>query len=405
MEYQTFTLPNGISFVHHRTETEIAYCGVLIQSGSRNETEQQHGLAHFIEHTVFKGTQKRKSFHVLNRLETLGGELNAYTTKEETCIYASILAQYIDRAIELIADILINATFPERELEKEKEIIIDEINSYKDSPAEQIFDTFEEMIFQNQSLGRNILGSEQTIKSFTRADVINFIQQNYSADKIIFCSISKHDFTKIKNLCEKHFAKATFNTSQTTYQPAIYTADNRKIKYNTHQAHCIIGGLAYGIKDKRRISLRLLNNLLGGNGLNSRLNLALREKHGIAYTIESNYSTYSDLGIFSIYFGTDPQNVDKGFALIDKELKKLCEQKLGTLQLRNAKRQMLGQIAMSAENKENLMFTFARSFLFFRRIDSFEEIQNKIEAITSEQIMEIANDIFDTKKTSSLIFI
>jgi len=405
MEYNSYILQNGIRLIHKHIPNLVAHFGIIINAGSRDEEKDEHGIAHFIEHTIFKGTKRRKAFHILSRLEDVGGEINAYTTKEETCVYASFLKDDYLRAIELISDILINSTFPEKEINKEKEVIIDEINSYKDNPAELIFDEFEEMAYDNNPLGRSILGCTKQLKSFTKKDILNYIKKNYNTDEIVLSSVGNIDFKKLCKLAEAYFGKIPNNprkferVSFNHYKPRKKTE-----KKNTFQAHCLIGNIAYSYRDKNRLGLYLLNNLLGGPGLNSRLNLALREKKGYTYNIESNYSPYCDTGLLNIYFGTDKENLFKSINLVQKELDKLKNRKLGTLQFSKAKKQLIGNIAISSENYENLMLSMGKSFLIFNYVDGIYEINNKLEKISTEKLLEIANEVFDKDKLSMLIY-
>jgi len=405
MEYKTYTLDNGIRLVHHQTASPVAYCGMIIHAGSRDESKDEHGLAHFIEHVLFKGTAKRKAYHILSRLEDVGGELNAYTTKEETCVYASFLKEDFEKAIELISDILFHSTFPERELTKEKEVIIDEINSYRDNPAELIFDEFEELVFKNQPIGRNILGTPSIIKRFSKTDILRFMHQNYHTDQMVFCSVGNIPFTKIKRLFEKYFRSvgANLRTSKRT-KFTDYRPENKIVRKRTYQSHCIIGNLAYDLKDERRIGLYLTNNILGGQGLNSRLNMSLREKNGYVYSVESSYSPYVDTGVLSIYFGTDKKNLDKSIRLAYREFDKLKKQKLGSLQLSRAKKQMIGQLARGAESHESLMLSMAKNHLVYNTVDSMEEIAAKVNSVTANQVLEITNDLFDFDRLSTLIY-
>lgn len=405
MEYQTHTLDNGIRLVHHQTTSPVAYCGMLIHTGSRDESAEEHGMAHFIEHVLFKGTQKRKAYHILSRLEDVGGELNAYTTKEETCVYASYLKEDFGKAIELISDILFQSTFPEQELTREKEVIIDEINSYRDNPAELIFDEFEELIFRDQPIGRNILGDPEIIKRFSKIDILRFIRGNYHTDQMVFCSVGNIPFAKVNRLFEKYFSPVTANFRlEKRMEFAGYTPEKKVLEKNTFQSHCIIGNLAYDLKDERRIGLYLTNNILGGQGLNSRLNLSLREKNGYAYNVESSYSPYMDTGVLSIYFGTDKKNLDKSIRLAYREFDRLKKQKLGILQLSRAKKQMIGQLARGAESHESLMLSMAKNYLVYDRVDSMEEIAAKVNSVSANQILEITNDLFDFDRLSTLIY-
>jgi predicted Zn-dependent peptidase len=405
MEYFIHNLKNGIRLVHMPADNEVAYCGLLLNTGSRDELEHEHGMAHFIEHVIFKGTTHRKAYHILCRLDDVGGEINAYTTKEETAFYAGFLAQHYDRAIELLADIIFHSTFPANELEKEREVIADEINSFKDNPSDQIFDDFEELMFPVHPIGRNILGTPTTLQAFDEKAIRTFMGRTYDTDEMVICSVGKIPFPKLIKMIEKYFGHVPSKPRKIerapilSYQPAL---EIRQL--NTFQAHCVIGNIAYHSMDPRRMNLILLNNLLGGQGLNSRLNMSLREKHGYAYNVESTYTPYIDTGVLTIYFGTDPEKLDKCIALVHKELTLLRDQKLGTLQLRRAKNQILGQIAMSTDNKESLLFTLGKSIMLFNRFDTMEAIGKKIEEITAENLIETANEILDPAKLSMLIF-
>ena len=405
MEYYAKTLNNGIRIIHKPVKSLVGHCAIMINAGSRDEKENEHGIAHFIEHVIFKGTQKRKAYHILSRLDDVGGELNAYTTKEETCIYASFLIQDFERAVELLHDITFNSVFPEKEIEKEKEVIIDEINSYKDNPSELIFDEFEELIFSNNPMGRNILGTPELLKSFTKEDILRFIQNNYHTDQIVFCSVGNISEKKIDKIARKYFEPLIENRRNGSrpdindYKPATKIEDK-----NTYQSHVMIGNIAYSFQHKDRLGLSLLNNLLGGPGMNSRLNLSLREKNGIAYNIESGYTPYDKTGIFSIYFGTDEENIDRSLSIIRKELKKLRNKPLGILQLSKAVRQLKGQLAISSDNKENLMLTLGKSYMLFNKVDSLESAYQKIDRITAADLQRIANEVFDEDNLSLLIY-
>jgi predicted Zn-dependent peptidase len=383
----------------------VAHAGLFINTGSRDEEENEHGLAHFVEHVIFKGTGKRKSFQIINRLEDVGGELNAYTTKEETCIHASFLKEDIERAIELISDLGYNSIFPEKEIEKEKEIIIDEINSYKDNPSEQIFDDFEEMVFPNDPLGRNILGTPDSLRKFERADLINFIKNNYFTDQTILCIVGDIEHSKAVKIFTKYFSHVPGHLSNRyrklaeTYKPSF----REEIK-NTFQAHCIIGSDAFSFSDDQRLTLHLLNNILGGPGMNSRLNMSLRERHGCSYNIESSYSPFFDSGIFALYFGTDKENIEKCLRLIFKEFDLLKNKKLGNIQLSKAKKQLIGQLAIASEHYENLMMSIGKSYLVFGKVDTLEEINRQIEAISARDLILVANEILDKNRLSTIIF-
>ena len=405
MELFHFTLGNGIRLVHLRVSGIVAHCGLLINTGSRDEQEYQHGLSHFIEHMLFKGTKKRKAYHILSRLEDVGGELNAYTTKEETAIHASFMMEHFERAIELISDISFTSIFPPREIEKEKDVVIEEINSYKDNPAELIFDDFEELIFSNQPIGRNILGTAESVKTFSNEMLLNFISENYNTEQMAFCSVGNISDNKILKLFQKYFSEVPRNQKHTIrIIPSFNEPATVSKLMDTHQNHCIIGNGAYNLMDKRRMGLFLLNNIIGGQGLNSRLNLSLREKNGFAYNVESSYSPYYDTGVFSIYFGTDSQNLEKSISIANREMVKLCSIRLGSMQLGKARNQIKGYLARGYEHHESLMLSLAKSLLVFNKIDQLEETYRKIDAVTSSEIMEIANEIFNRDKLSTLIY-
>lgn len=396
IEYQYYQLSNGIRLIHKQLEnTIVAHCGLFINAGSRDEKETEHGIAHFIEHVIFKGTKKRKAYHILSRLENVGGELNAYTTKEETCIYASFLSHHFSRVLELFADVSLNSVFPDKELKKEKEVVVDEINSYKDNPSELIFDEFEELLFYGHSLGKGILGTPSSVRSFSRIDLLRFIKRNYHTEGMVISTAGSLPFKKVIQFAEHYFGHLPASTKNdtrqkfTNYAPRKHTA----IK-ETYQTHTILGNIAYDRRDKKRNGLYLLTNVLGGPGMNSRLNMLLREKYGFTYHVESNYQPYSDSGHFSIYLGTDTISVEKSIALVFRELKLLREKKLGTLQLQRAKQQMTGQIAISFESSLNEMLSAGKSLLYRNTVDTLPEIYEKIERCTADELREIANEIF-----------
>jgi predicted Zn-dependent peptidase len=399
------TLDNGIRLVHHRTNGMVAHCGLLISTGSRDESAAEHGMVHFIEHMLFKGTGRRKAYHILSCLDDRGGELNAYTTKEETAIHASVLKEDLERAVDLICDISFNSTFPEKELEKEKEVITEEIKATLDNPSELIFDEFEELIFPSIPLGRSILGTPETVKAFTRQDLVRFVSANYSTDQMVFCSVGNIPEEKIIRIFRKYFDPVTPKTSHKKiikrglYKPAT------EIRYKeTNQNHCIVGNLSFGLKHKNRIGMFLLNNILGGPVLNSRLNLSLRERNGYAYSIESGYNAFRDTGIFSVYFGTESHNLEKCLAIIRLEMNKLRHNRLGAIQLSRAKNQIKGSLARAYENHESLMLSLAKNLLVFNRIDSLETVCKKIDNLNASHLLEIANEAFEPEELSTLIY-
>ncbi len=405
MIYQQYTFKNGIRVVHRQTNSLVSHCGVIINAGSRDENENEQGIAHFIEHTIFKGTRRRKSYQILSHMENVGGEINAFTTKEETCIYASFLNQFLERAVDIISDIVFNSTFPEKEIEKEKEVVIDEINSYKDNPAEEIFDEFEKQLFSGHPIGNYILGESGCIKKFRKKDIIGFIKRCYNTDEIVICSVGNIEFAELIKILEKYFISLRINKRILPRKKfKKYKAFNKTISKATHQSHCIIGNTGYNAKDNRLTPLIMLNNILGGPGMNSKLSMNIREKYGYCYNIESYYTPFSDTGIFGIYFGTEQENIEKTTSLVYKELDKLRNTKLGILQLHRAKLQLIGQIAISYENNLNEMLSMGKSFLVFNKVDSIAEINQKINSVTAAQLMDTANEIFDPRQLSTLIF-
>lgn len=405
MNLLRYTLPNGIRLVHKNVPNMIAHCGVIINTGSRDEKDDEQGMAHFVEHMMFKGTAKRKAYHILSSLEDRGGELNAYTTKEETAVYGSFLKNDYNKALDIISDITGNSTFPEKEVQKEKEVIIEEINSYKDTPSELIFDDFEEMIYAGAPIGRSILGTEDSLRSFNRGMISDFIDNNYNPEGMVVCSVGNIRDKQLIKLFEKYFAD--IETKQDNRQRNAFTGyrpQKKIISKNTWQDHCIIGNLAYDVKDRRRLTMFLLNNILGGQGLNSRLNLSLREKNGFAYNVESMYIPYYDSGVFMIYFGTESRNRDKSINLALKELKKLRETRLGKAQLQKAKNQMKGNIARAWENHESHMLSMGKNILVFDRMEPIESLYEKIDLLSSSDLLETANEIFPEEMLSTLIY-
>jgi len=407
MSNDIFELPNGIKLIHKQVDSPVAHCGLMVNTGSRDETTKEHGLTHLIEHLVFKGTKKRKTYHILSRMDDVGGELNAYTTKEETCIHTSFFNNHYNRAFELIRDITFNSVFPEKEIEKEKEVIIDEINSYKDSPFELIFDDFEDLVYRNHPMGNNILGSPDSLKEINRNDIVNFYLKHYPTDEMVIASVGRLNFNQVKKHFIKYFSDipARSKTSKRIpYTPDLYSNSSKTIQKDTHQAHCIIGGPAYNFHSDKRLALNLLINYLGGPGLNTKLNMSLREKRGYAYNVEAGYALYSDTGIFNIYFGTDEGDLNKSINLTLKELNLVKDKKLGPTQLNRAKKQLTGQIAMSAEQNENLMLSMAKSLMIYNKVDSLDSICRKIDVIRAEQLLDVANEIFVEKNISTLIY-
>ena len=405
MDYQIYTLKNGIRVLLKPAKSTVSHCCLVINAGSRDEEKGKEGLAHFIEHLLFKETSTKNTNQILNRLEVVGGDLNAYTSKEYTCLHASFLKKYLERAVELLQDIAFNSTFPINEIEKEKAVILDEIASYEDQPEEAINDDFEALIFANHSLGANILGTTNSVKNTQKSDMVNFIAKNYNTHEIVLAISGSYSLTKVAKLAERYFGAIPENNHQKNrIKPTVNPAVFKTLKKPINQTHCILGNRAYSFHQEQKTGLLLLNNILGGTGMSSRLNLEIREKHGIAYTIESNYTPLSDTGLFSIYFGTDKEKVDKASKLIDKELKKIREIPLGTIQLAQAKQRLIGQIALGEENRLGVLISMAKSLLDYNKIDSLKEVFEKINKVTSVQLMDIANDIMAPQNLSTLIF-
>jgi len=408
MQYFIHQFANGIRLIHYPVSSPVAHCAILVNTGSRDEWPEEHGLAHFVEHTIFKGTTHRKPWHIISALEDVGGDLNAYTTKEETCVHASFMKEDFAKAFDLLSDLIFRATFPEKEIEKEKEIVLDEINSYLDTPSELILDSFEELIYSDNPLGRSILGRTETVRQFTRSQILAFIERTYHTDQMVVAAAGEIDSKKLVRLAEKYFgslpARIRTDEAKKYRQPPVYHSIQRTENRNTYQTHCVIGTTAYHLNDKRRIGLHLLNNILGGPHMSSRLNMSLRERYGYTYTVEANYTPYSDAGLLTIYFGTDKNYLDKSIRLIRRETEKLRTTKLGSLQLHRAKKQLIGQIAIASENNEAHMLSIGKSLLVFDRVDTIKEVTRKIEEVTDSALLEIANEILHHDKLSMLIY-
>lgn len=399
------TLPNGLRIIHEPSASKVAYCGFAIDAGTRDEGENEQGMAHFVEHLIFKGTRKRKAWHILNRMENVGGDLNAYTNKEETVVYAAFLTEHFDRAAELLADIVFHSTFPQNEIEKETEVIIDEIQSYEDTPSELIFDDFEDMIFRNHPLGRNILGRPEQLKTFRSEDAAAFTSRFYQPSNMVFFILGNFDFRKIVRRIEKLTADilpAEVENRRTP--PPLYVPERLVVPKETHQAHVMIGSRGYNAYDDKRTALYLLNNILGGPGMNSRLNVSLRERRGLVYTVESNLTSYTDTGAFCVYFGTDPDDVDTCLRLTYKEMKRMRDVKMTSSQLAAAKKQLIGQIGVASDNNENNALGMAKTFLHYNKYESSESVFRRIEALTAEELLEVANEMFAEEYLSTLIY-
>lgn len=405
MDYQLYTLPNGIRVMYKHASSAITHCCFLVNAGSRDEPEQKEGLAHFIEHLLFKETERRSTSQILNRLELVGADLNAYTTKEYTCIHASLLNPHLERTIDLFEDILFHSTLPEDELEKERGVILDEIASYLDQPEEAIQDDFEDMLFKGHAIGKNILGTPESVAKLSVADMRGFMAANYNTSEMIFAVYGDYDMKKVVKLADKYLGGIAANyTKKNRIKPNVNVAEKLILHKPISQTHCVMGTQAYSSSHPDKYGLLLLNNILGGMGMSNRLNMEIREKHGIAYTIESNYTSLTDTGMFSIYFGTDAEKTDKAMRLVNKELKKLRDNQLGTLQLHQAKQKFIGQIALAEENRMSLIISMAKSLLDLGAVDTLDQVFAKINAVTAEQLLKISNEILDDKQMITLLF-
>jgi len=406
-EYYLHTLENGIRIVHKQvTNSKIVHCGIMFDIGSRDERPHQQGMAHFWEHMAFKGTQKRNAYHIINSLESVGGELNAYTTKEKICFYASVLDNHFDKAFDLITDIAFRSTFPEKQIEKERSVILEEMAMYFDSPEDAIQDEFDELIFEGHQLGKNILGNSESVNSFHKKDFPRFVKDNLNSDKIIFTSVGNVSFKKVVKLAQKHLGSiGRFEAINKREEFEVYKPLSKEIQRSLTQAQCAIGNTAYAIRDKRRLPFFMLLNILGGPGMNSRLNLSLREKFGMVYSIDASYNPFFDTGSMGIFFGTEPRQVKRCIQLVLKELQKLREVKLGTLQLHKAKEQLMGQLAMAEENNNSHMLMMAKSLLDIESIPGIEEIFDRIKSVDSSFLLEIANESFEEKNLSILTYL
>lgn len=399
------TLPNGLRIIHEPSASKVAYCGFAIDAGTRDEGGNEQGMAHFVEHLIFKGTQKRKAWHILNRMENVGGDLNAYTNKEETVVYAAFLTEHFDRAAELLADIVFHSTFPPNEIEKETEVIIDEIQSYEDTPSELIFDDFEDMIFRNHPLGRNILGRPEQLKTFRSEHAAAFTSRFYQPSNMVFFVLGNFDFRKVVRRIEKLTADVpSMAVESKRVPPPLYVPERLVVPKETHQAHVMIGSRGYNAYDDKRTALYLLNNILGGPGMNSRLNVSLRERRGLVYSVESNLTSYTDTGAFCIYFGTDPDDVDTCLRLTYKELKRMRDVKMTSSQLAAATKQLIGQIGVASDNNENNALGMAKTFLHYNKYESSESVFRRIEALTPGDLLEVANEMFAEEYLSTLIY-
>lgn len=457
MKYNTYTLDNGLRIIHLPSDSQVVYCGYQINAGTRNEEPGEEGLAHFCEHVTFKGTERRKAWHILNCLESVGGDLNAYTNKEGTVYYSAILKEHIARAVDLLSDIVFHSVYPQAEIDKEVEVICDEIESYNDSPAELIYDEFENILFKGSPLGHNILGTAEQVRAFKTEDALRFTQKLYRPDNAIFFAYGDIDFKKLVKLIQKALGEcpkgrelacsADCKSAETPTEERIAEETptkeriteetptgetpteemeagdaNHKVQSskfnvqskvagqtivmqkNTHQAHVMIGTQAYDVNDDRRMPLYLLNNMLGGPGMNAKLNLALREHNGLVYTVESTMVAYGDTGTWSIYFGCDEHDVKRCLRLVRKELDKFMQKPLSDAQLKAAKKQIKGQIGVACDNRENFALDFGKSFLHYGWEKNVDRLYEQVDEITTAQIQAVAQELFDKDRLTTLIF-
>ena len=407
-KYNTYTLPNGLRIIHLPSTSRVVYCGYQIAAGTRDERAGEEGLAHFCEHMTFKGTEKRNALQIINALEGLGGELNAFTNKEDTTFYAAISKEHFAQAVNVLTDIVFHSLYPQQEIDKEVEVICDEIESYNDSPAELIYDEFENILFEGHPLGHNILGKAEQLRTYTTEDALRFVRRYYRPENAIFFAYGDVDFGKmVKSLemitpttCETPPADiSSINSKLSAINSQVITKD-----LGTHQAHIMLGTQAYDIHHPLRIPLYLLNNILGGPGMNARLNLSLRERNGLVYTVESTMVSYSDTGMWCIYFGCDSNDVKKCLRLVHRELDKIVQKPLSTTQLRNAKRQLKGQIAIACDNHEQFALDFGKSFLHYGWEKDITHLYESIDKVTAEDIQTVAKELFDRDKLITLIF-
>lgn len=457
MKYNTYTLDNGLRIIHLPSDSQVMYCGYQINAGTRNEEPGEEGLAHFCEHVTFKGTERRKAWHILNCLESVGGDLNAYTNKEGTVYYSAILKEHIARAVDLLSDIVFHSVYPQAEIDKEVEVICDEIESYNDSPAELIYDEFENILFKGSPLGHNILGTAEQVRAFKTEDALRFTRKLYRPDNAIFFAYGDIDFKKLVKLIQKALGEcpkgrelacsADCKSAETPTEERIAEETptderiaeetptgetpteemeagdaNHKVQSskfnvqskvagqtivmqkNTHQAHVMIGTRAYDVNDDRRMPLYLLNNMLGGPGMNAKLNLALREHNGLVYTVESTMVSYGDTGTWSIYFGCDEHDVKRCLRLVRKELDKFMQKPLSDAQLKAAKKQIKGQIGVACDNRENFALDFGKSFLHYGWEKNVDRLYEQVDEITAAQIQAVAQELFDKDRLTTLIF-
>ncbi len=410
--FTTHTLPCGMRIICAPSPTQVVYCGIAVDAGTRDEQYHESGMAHFVEHMSFKGTHRRTARQIINRLESVGGDLNAYTGKEETVFYSSVLKQHLPKAIDLLADITLNSTFLQEEMSKEVEVVIDEIESYNDQPCELIYDEFEEICFPSHPLGRNILGEADKLRELTSQHMHAFHQRMYRPERMVLFVYGDVEPEQVIRLTEK--ALANSDLSHPTYSlmplprkaPAPFHSAEAAIarKRDTHQAHVVIGARSFGGNDPRHLHLYLMNNLLGGPCMSSLLNLSLRERNGLVYTVESNATCYTDSGVWTTYFGCDSEDVRKCCRLVERELQKLTDKPLSVQRLNAARRQLKGQIAVSYDNFESLAISMAKRYLHYGSTQTMRQLFNRLDALTPNQLWETAQEVFSPQNLHTLIY-
>lgn len=428
MNYNTHTLANGLRIIHLPSAQPVVYCGYAVGAGTRDEElGREEGMAHFCEHITFKGTERRSSMQILGHLESVGGDLNAFTNKEETVYHAAVLKENIDRAVDLLTDIVFHSTYPQAEIDKEVEVIVDEIESYNDSPAELVYDLFENAVFGGHPLGHNILGTAEKLRRYTTADALRFTRRYYRPENSVFFAYGDVDFQKLVRLLERAnaadaAAESVAVVSLPPQQSAIsdnsccgggkdtaaallppYVAQHIEHHMDTHLAHVILGTRAYDVHDERRIALYLLNNILGGPGMTARLNVSLRERNALVYTVESMAQSYSDTGLWAVYFGCDPKNVKRCLRLIRRELDKVMQRPLRDAQLRAAKRQIRGQIGIACDSRESFALDFAKSYLHYGWKKDVTALCERIDALTAADLQRVAQDLFAEERLTMLV--
>jgi len=407
-KYNTHTLKNGLRIIHLPSTSQVVYCGYQIASGTRNESSGEEGIAHFCEHMTFKGTERRNAIQIINALEGVGGELNAFTNKEDTVFYAAISKEHFSQAVDTLTDIVFHSQYPQHEIEKEVEVICDEIESYNDSPAELIYDDFENIIFEGHPLGHNILGKAEQLRTYTTEDALRFVRRNYRTDNTIFFAYGEIDFKRLVKLMSKVEIEKTEKIQEVKFAETKAPQSHKPLvierQLNTHQAHVMLGTRAYDIHHPLRIPLYLLNNILGGPGMNARLNISLRERNGLVYTVESTMVSYSDTGIWCIYFGCDSHDIKRCLKLVRRELDKMMQKPLSATQLRNAKLQLKGQIAIACDNREQFALDFGKSFLHYGWEKDITHLYESIDNVTAEDIQKVANELFATNMLTTLIY-